>query len=182
MALILMFSLCGFAGECGQIRERCCACTYWPIPTARISSSSCRCGTRWSPPPRDCSTAFRTKGSSGTRPGTAASSGGNRPAGHRRRQGYDYDVEISLRNMYFTTRFYDGVNGGESVTLPAACTTPSALISARGGTQLVVRGISAAVRFAAQEPAEAQSSATWTMCWIRAAGNRHQAGQIRGAL
>lgn len=33
--------------------------------------------------------------------------------------GYDYDVEISLCNMYFTTRFYDGVNGGESVTLPA---------------------------------------------------------------
>ena len=97
-----------------------------------ISSSSCRCGTRWSPPPRDCSTAFRTKGKLWNAPGNSCLFWRKPPGRSSPTPDYDYDVEISLRNMYFTTRFYDGVNGGESVTLPAACTTPSALISARG--------------------------------------------------
>ena len=74
-------------------------------------------------------------------------------------------MEISLRNMYFTTRFYDGVNGGESVTLPAGMYDAVRIVigegrDATGGAWYFRRFAFPPLRSPGMVP-------PWTMCWIR---------------
>ena len=120
LVLALTFSLCGFAGECGRIRER-------VLRLHILANSDSEEDQQLKLQVRDAVVAA----SAGMFDGAEDESEALERAREQlpllektARQiiadaGYDYDVEISLCNMYFTTRFYDGVNGGESVTLPA---------------------------------------------------------------
>lgn len=120
LVLALTFSLCGFAGECGRIRER-------VLRLHILANSDSEEDQQLKLQVRDAVVAA----SAGLFDGAEDESEALERAREQlpllektARQiiadaGYDYDVEISLCNMYFTTRFYDGVNGGESVTLPA---------------------------------------------------------------
>lgn len=162
MALILMFSLCGFAGECGQIRER-------VLRLHILANSDSEEDQQLKLQVRDAVVAA----SAGLFDGVQDEGEALERAREQlplleetARQviadaGYDYGVEISLRNMYFTTRFYDGVNGGESVTLPAGMYDAVRIDIGEGAGRnwwcVVFPPLCVS---AAQEPAEAQSSAT----------------------
>lgn len=162
MALTLVFSLCGFAGECSRIRGR-------VLRLHILANSDSEEDQQLKLQVRDAVVAV----SAGLFDGAQDEGEALERAREQlplleetARQviadaGYDYDVAVSLRNMYFTTRFYDGVNGGESVTLPAGMYDAVRIDIGEGAGHnwwcVVFPPLCVS---AAQEPAEAQSSAT----------------------
>jgi stage II sporulation protein R len=120
VALSLILSLCGFAGECGQIRER-------VLRLHVLANSDSEEDQQLKLKVRDTivETAkglFDNARDEGDALETAREQLPALIAAAQQRvydEGYDYTVDATLCNMYFTTRYYDKVGGGESVTLPA---------------------------------------------------------------
>ena len=120
LVLALTFSLCGFAGECGRIRER-------VLRLHILANSDSEEDQQLKLQVRDAVVAASAWLFDGTENESEALERARAQLPLLAKAARQVSAAAgaacvgasSLCNMYFTTRFYDGVNGGESVTLPA---------------------------------------------------------------